>query len=94
MSMVSFTAKMDTTRAGKDGFYLNHYVVNIPREQARQLQGKKIKITGVVTTVKGLNNEPAAEGIRQGREADTKHILSPTIEILKKGRWTRYTGSL
>lgn len=93
MSMVSFVTKMDTAGASKDGFYLHHYVVNIPWEQARQLQGKKIKITGVVTIVKGLNNEPATEEIRQGREADTKHILTPNIEIMKKGRWIRYPVS-
>ncbi len=93
MSMVSFVTKMDTAKASKDGFYLHHYVVNIPWEQARQLQGKKIKITGVVTIVKGLSNQPSSDDLRQGREADIKHILTPTIEIMKKGRWTRYIFS-
>lgn len=92
-SMVSFVTKMDTAKAGKDGFYLHHYVVNISWEQARQLQGKKIKITGVVTIVKGLGNQPSSDDIRQGREADTKHILTPTIETMQKGRWTRYIFS-
>lgn len=93
MSMVSFVTKMDTAKAGKDGFYLHHYVVNISREQARQLQGKKIKITGVVTVVKGLGNQPSSDDIRQGREADTKHILTPTIETMQKGRWTKFPVS-
>ncbi len=86
---VSFITTLDSANATKDGFYLNGYVVDIPYEKAKKLYGKKIKVTGKVTIVKGLNNQPklydknGKELIQQGRAEDTRHILSPKIEILK-----------
>ena len=82
-SDVSFVTKIDISNATKDGFYLNGYVVNIDYEQAKKLNGKKIRVSGKVTIEKGLKNLPGNE-IRQGREKDTKHIESPKIEIIKK----------
>jgi len=87
--LVSFIAKLDTANATKDGIYLNGYVVNIDYGQAKKLNGKKIRVTGKVTIVKGLNNIPKEydqngnEIIRQGRAEDTKHIESPKIKIIK-----------
>ena len=85
---VTFTVKFDKSSATKDGYYLNGYVVDISYEQAKKLNGKKIKISGKVSIVSGLNNKPkeydenGQEIVRQGRAEDTKHILFPVIEIL------------
>ncbi len=81
--LVSFVTVLDITNATKDGIYLNGYVVDIGYEQAKKLNGKKIRVTGKVTIVKGLKNLPGNE-IRQGRKEDTKHIRSPKIEIIKE----------
>ena len=78
---VSFTSKVDIANATKDGIYLNDYVVNISYKQLKKLNGKKIKVTGKVTIIKGLQNLNKDE-IQQGREADTKYIQSPKIEII------------
>lgn len=80
---VSFVTILDIANATKDGIYLNRYVVNIPYEKARKLNGKRIRVTGKVTIVKGIKNSPF-QAVEQGREVDTKHIESPTIKILKK----------
>src|SRR3979409_1411883 len=77
--IVSFIAKLDIATATKDGIYLNGYVVNIDYEQAKKLNGKKIRVTGKVTIEKGLKNQPD-DKIQQGRAGDTKHIESPKIE--------------
>jgi len=61
---------------------MNGYVVNMSYQQVQKLNGKKIRVTGKVTIVKGLKNFPSEEE-RGGREEDTKHILSPKIEIIK-----------
>jgi hypothetical protein len=82
--LVSFTTKIDLANATKDGFYLNGYVVNIEYEEAKKLNGKKVKITGKVTVVKGIKNESPDQPISQGRSEDTKHIKSPKIEIIKE----------
>ncbi len=79
---VSFITKLDIANATKDGIYLNGYVVNISYEKAKKLNGKKIKVTGIVTIIKGVKNLPDNE-IQQGRKEDTKHILSPKIKIIK-----------
>ena len=38
---VSFVTIVDITCATKDGIYMNEYVVNIPYEQAKKLNGKR-----------------------------------------------------
>jgi len=82
---VSFITTVDIARLTKDGIYMNGYVVNISREKIEKLVGKKIRVTGKVTVVKGLKNLPGEEE-RGGREEDTKHILSPKIEIIDATR--------
>ena len=82
---VSFTTKLDIAYATKEGIYLNGYVVNINYEQAKRLNGKKIRVTGKVTILKGLKNLPGNE-VRQGRQEDTKYIDSPKIVLIKKCR--------
>ncbi len=77
---VSFVTTVDISRLTKDGIYMNGYVVNISREKVEKLNGKKIRVTGKVTVVKGIKNLPGEEV--QGREVDTKHILSPKIKII------------
>jgi len=87
-NLVSFIAKFDKTAATKDGYYLGGYVVNISYEQSKSLDGKTIKITGKVSIEKGLDSDTPKDtgrisAFRQGRAKDTKHIESPTIEIIK-----------
>lgn len=81
---VSFVAKLDAKKATKEGFYVNGYVVHIAQSQADMYIGKKIKITGEVTIVAGIDNNvsSSSDPIQQGRSGDTKHIVHPTIELL------------
>lgn len=84
---VSFETVIDINNATKDGIYINGYVVNISYSDLVKLNKKKVKITGIVTIEKGLNEEDnknlkKEKIIRQGRQKDTKHIEKPKIEIL------------
>ena len=87
---VTFIAVFHENQATKDGYYIGNYIVEISDEQARQLDGKKIKVTGKLYIVKGLDSQPREYDkngdliIKQGRKEDTKHISSPTIEIIEK----------
>jgi hypothetical protein len=76
-----FVTKIDIQQATKDGIYLNGYVVNIPYDKLIKLNGKKVRISGKVTIVKGLKHYNDGV-VRQGREEDTKHILKPKIKIV------------
>lgn len=78
---VSFLTKIDIAQATKDGIYLNGYVVNISYDKLMKLNGKKVRISGKVTIIKGLEHYNDRE-VRQGREEDTKHILKPKIKIV------------
>jgi hypothetical protein len=78
---VIFITTIDTATLTKDGIYLNGYVVNVGYEEVKKLHNKRVSITGLVTIVKAVNNKPGGE-MSQGREADTKHILKPTIKVL------------
>jgi hypothetical protein len=80
--IVSFITVLDIANATKEGIYLNGYVVNIRYEKAKQLNGKKIRVTGKVSIIKGVNNQPGEE-MQQGREGDTMYIESPKIKIIK-----------
>ena len=80
---VSFITTIDIKRATLDGIYLNGYVVNIDYDKLQKLNGKKVRISGKVTIVKGLKNLPPTKPLSQGRYEDTKHILNPKIEIIK-----------
>ena len=77
--VANFIAIINIKNATKDGIYLNGYVVNIPYNKLKKLNGKKVFISGKVTVIKGLekNNDGI---IRQGRNGDTKHILKPIIK--------------
>ena len=46
------TAIFDINSATKDGYYINEYVVEIPIEKAKKINGKKIQINGAVSIVK------------------------------------------
>lgn len=76
-----FVAKIDILQATKDGIYLNDYVVNIPYEKLMKLNGKKVRISGKVTLIKGTRHNNGGE-VRQRREENTKHILKPKIKII------------
>ena len=88
-SLVSFVATFDINKANKDGYYVNEYVISIDDKQAKKINGKKIMVTGVVTIVKGLALQPEEKDLegnkiyKQGREQDTRYILSPSIEVLQ-----------
>src|SRR5688572_24544057 len=55
---VSFIVKVDTVNATKGGIFLNGYIVNMDYQRAVELNGKTIKVTGKVTNIKGLENQP------------------------------------
>jgi len=85
---VVFVTKLDIARATKDGIYLNGFVVNMSYEDACLLNGKLIRVSGVVSIIKGLKNEPEVyeDGyvvVCQGRQDDTKYIDSPQIGIIE-----------
>jgi hypothetical protein len=80
----------ESKMACKDGYLIDGYIVNISFDKAKMLDGKKIKVTGKYTIVKGLENQQKEydkngnEIYMQGRLNDSKHIESPTIDIIKK----------
>ena len=83
-SFVSFVAKLNIAELDKDdAVYLKGYVVNIGYQQAKKLNGKKIRIAGKVTIIKALKNQPPGQPIPQQRHGDYKYIESPQIEIIK-----------
>lgn len=85
---ISFDTILDIANATKDGIYLNGYVVDIDYNEAKKLDGKKIRVTGKVTVIKGLKNLPKEydkngnEIHMQGRLEDTKYIKTPKIETI------------
>ncbi len=87
---VSFETVFDITTGTKDGFYVEDYIIHIDYTKASEIDGKKVKISGEITTVSGLNNTPQEydeegnEIIMQGRAGDTGHIFEPKIEILEE----------
>ena len=48
---VSFVTVLKLSNATKDGFYINGYVINISHERGRELDGKKIRVSGKVSIV-------------------------------------------
>jgi hypothetical protein len=84
---ISFETVIDINNATKDGIYINGYVVNISYSDLVKLNKKKVKITGIVTIEKRLNEEDnknfkKEKIICQGRQKDTKYIEKPKIEIV------------
>lgn len=77
---VDFSAKIDSKQATKDGIYLNGYIVNMPYNKIKKLNGKTVRISGKVTIVKGTGHYNDGE-LRQGRDEDSKHILKPKIRL-------------
>lgn len=77
-NFVSFITILDIAQASKDGIYLNGYVVNIEYKQAKKLNGKKIRVSGKVTIVKGLKNLPLVNRF----DRDGKKILN-ILNLLK-----------
>ena len=79
---VSFTTVVDIQQATKEGIYMEGYVVHISHDKIKTLHGKKVKVAGKVTVVKGLKQEDGKDE-KQGRYEDRKHLLTPVITILK-----------
>ena len=77
----SFITTIDIRHATKDGMYLEGYVVNIPYEKAKALDGKTVRVSGKVRIVKAIQKGANGEEV-QGRQVDTKHILHPRIEVV------------
>jgi hypothetical protein len=86
---VTFVEKFDAKMETKDGYYLNGYLVNIDRDQARRLDGKKIRVKGTVTIIAGLDSQQqeldsAGNPImKQGRSKDIRFIADPGIEVVE-----------
>ncbi|MBB4805297.1 hypothetical protein HNP38_000569 [Chryseobacterium defluvii] len=77
---VSFVTLLDIKSPTKDeGYPINGYMVNLDYEKIKKLNGRKVRISGKVITVKGLTKEG---GLQQGRYEDTRHILNPKIKVL------------
>lgn len=87
--MVTIIANFNESKmACKDGYLIEGYIVNINYNEAKKLDGKKVKITGQYTIVKGLKNqtieidEAGNQIHKQGRLNDTKHIGLPTVVVV------------
>jgi len=87
---VTFTLIWDSSLPpSKDGLELNGYVVNIDNIKSDFFDEKRVRISGKVTIVKGLDFrydhiDDNRDLIQiQGRMDDTKHINNPVIQIVK-----------
>lgn len=86
---VTFETIFDIETETKDGFYVEGYIVHLDYHKALDINGKKVKISGEITKVSGLDNtqqeydEDGNEIIMQGRSGDTSHIFDPKIEVLE-----------
>ena len=79
----SFIVRFDKTMGDKDGFYLNGYVVPVPFNMIDSLDGKLIKVSGLVLIHKGVEEEMKENGVEvQGRVGITKYITNPIIKIV------------
>ncbi len=79
----SFIVEFDKTIEHKDGFYLNGYMVPIPFDMIDSLDGKLIKVSGLVLIHKGVEEEIKENGVEvQGRVGITKYIINPIIKIV------------
>ncbi|MFT3935983.1 MAG: hypothetical protein QM726_20300 [Chitinophagaceae bacterium] len=80
--LADFVTTFHLENPTKDGYYLNGYVVDINYAKAKGLDGKKVRIRGEVTIVKGVGDNKK-KPLMQGREFDTKHIVNPIITVIK-----------
>ena len=80
---VTFLSIMELKNATKDGVYLNGYVVNLQYDELIKYDNKKVKVSGKVSVVKGIEKDKNDGLISQGREIETKHIENPKIEIIE-----------
>lgn len=84
LKRVSFTVRFHLNKMDKDdAAVLKGYVVNIGYEQAQKLDGKKIRITGYVTTITPSFETQPGQPVPQEREGPYKYIESPEIEVLR-----------
>lgn len=54
---VTFVEHFDAGMETKDGYYFSGYLVNIDHVQAKKFDGKKARVTGAVTIIKGLDSQ-------------------------------------
>jgi hypothetical protein len=80
MKKVSTTGIIDITPE-KSGYRINEYFVELSDQEVKKYAGKKVRITGKLLVVPGINpNDPV---IVQGSTYDRKYITKPVIEILE-----------
>jgi hypothetical protein len=76
---ISTTGIFDTM-ATKSGYSINGYYVELSEAEFKKYKGKKVKVTGKLLVVPGLDpNDPV---IKQGSMDDRKFIVEPKIEII------------
>lgn len=84
LKRVSFTVRFHLNRMDKDdAAVLKGYVVNIGYEQAKKLDGKRIRITGYVTIITSFFERQPGQPIPQERGGPYKYIESPEIKVIR-----------
>lgn len=84
LKRVSFTVRFHLNRMDKDdAAVLKGYVVNIGYEQAKKLDGKRIRITGYVTIITPSFERQPGQPIPQEREGPYKYIETPEIKVIR-----------
>jgi hypothetical protein len=79
MRIVTTTGIFDTA-AYKSGYRINDYYVELNKEDVKKYKGKKVKVSGKLLVLPGL--DPADKEIKQGSASERKFITWPTIEII------------
>jgi hypothetical protein len=80
MKKVTTVGVIDTT-AEKSGYRINEYFVELTDQELKKYAGKKVKITGKLLVVPGIDpNNPV---IVQGSTSDRQYIIEPEIRILE-----------
>lgn len=84
LKRVSITVRFHLNKMDKDdAAVLKGYVVNIGYEQAKKLDGKKIRITGYVTIITPSFESQSGQPVPQEREGPYKFIESPEIKVIR-----------
>ena len=85
---ISVEGIIDSKKTTKEGLYFNSYILHLNKDQIKKFEGKKVRVIGVVTIIKGLQNTPkkltknGEEIIQPGRKKDTYHFVSPYITLI------------
>jgi hypothetical protein len=74
------TGVFDTAEA-KSGYLINGYYVELTQEEFKKYKGKKVKVSGKLSIIKGLTAEEMKH--EQGSSEDRKFIRQAKITVLK-----------